>query len=103
MEAQLVAKWRFKEETKRNPSSRGDSMSVEFFGELRGLLQTSGPIAAIERLCAHLRLIGDYHSLFYALLLKKRFELGVSPIPTGPVQELPEAAKGPYEEAITEG
>src|SRR5262249_24299999 len=44
----------------------------------------------------------DYSNLFYALLLKKRHELGVSPIPTGPSQDLPDAAHLPYEDAIRE-
>ena len=41
-------------------------------------------------------------ALFYALLLKKRHELGVSPIPTGPAQDLPAAAHAAYEDAIRE-
>src|SRR5207249_10048110 len=42
----------------------------------------------------------DYASLFYGLLLKKRYALAVSPIPTGPAQELPEHTHEAYEEAI---
>lgn len=70
------------------------------FDELQCSLQQDGPDAAIEKLCTTLRDKKDYASLFYALLLRKRHELGVSPIPTGSSQDLPEAAHAPYEEAI---
>ncbi len=42
----------------------------------------------------------DYASLFYALLVQKRQQLGVSPIPTGPAADLPETTHDEYEEAI---
>src|SRR5262249_35045896 len=65
-------------------------------------LEAQGPAAAIDRLCAALRDRKDYSSLFYALLLKKRHELGVAPVPTGPSQDLPPEAHAPYEDAIRE-
>jgi hypothetical protein len=36
------------------------------------------------------------------MLLRKRHELGVSPVPTGPAEDLPKTAHEPYEEAIRE-
>ena len=45
---------------------------------------------------------GDYGSLFYALLMKKRVELGVSPFPTGPSADLPPHTHEPYEDAGTD-
>jgi hypothetical protein len=75
-------------------------MDPTFFDKLQQALRTEGPGAAIDRLCAGLREDRDYNSLFYALLLKKRHELGVSPLPTGPAADLPESAHAPYEEAI---
>jgi hypothetical protein len=75
-------------------------MDPAIFDELESTLNASGPDVAIERLCTTLRDTKDYSSLFYALLLKKRHELGVSPVPTEPVQGLPEAAHAPYEDAI---
>src|SRR5208282_3654142 len=42
----------------------------------------------------------DYGGLFYALLMKKRHELGVLPVPTSPSQDLPVAVHQDYEEAI---
>jgi hypothetical protein len=75
-------------------------MDQAIFDKLQHTLTATGPEAAIDRLCESLREQKDYASLFYALLLKKRHELGISPIPTGPADELPEAVHEPYEEAI---
>ncbi len=57
-------------------------------------------IAAVDDLIADLRSKEDYHQLFYALLMKARVGLGVSPFPTGPAAELPADVHEPYEEAI---
>ncbi len=77
-------------------------MDSTFFDQLQQALRTEGPQAAIDRLCAGLLEQRDYNSLFYALLLKKRHELGVSPLPTGPAADLPESAHAAYEDAIRE-
>ncbi len=75
-------------------------MELTIFDELQTTLSAQGADAAIARLCESLRERKDLDKLFYALLLKKRHELGVSPIPTDPAQTLPESAHAPYEEAI---
>jgi hypothetical protein len=75
-------------------------MNPAVFDEIQRTLSAEGAAAAVERLCDRLRQEKDYNSLFYALLMKKRHELGVSPIPTGPAQDMPEALHEPYEEAI---
>jgi hypothetical protein len=72
----------------------------DLYDELRQTLDSKGPDAAMDQLCAALKKQKDYTGLFYALLMKKRHELGVSPIPTGPAQALPEAVHAPYEDAI---
>ena len=54
------------------------------FDRLKAALASGGPTAAADALIAELRTAEDFNSLFYALLLKKRIELGVSPFPTGP-------------------
>lgn len=72
------------------------------FATLRGTLDASGPLAAADALCDHLRQAEDYQALFYALLLKKRVQLGVSPFPTGPSADLPESTHAEYEQAIRE-
>lgn len=55
---------------------------------------------AVDALIAELRSQGDHQALFYALLLRKRVELGVSPFPTGPASDLPPEAHADYEDAI---
>ncbi|HLN30511.1 MAG TPA: hypothetical protein VK395_22395 [Gemmataceae bacterium] len=77
-------------------------MEPEIFDELQRTLADRGSEAAIAQLCSTLREKKDYGNLFYALLLKKRHELGVSPVPTEAAQALPEAVHGPYEEGIRE-
>ncbi len=75
-------------------------MDPVLFDELERTLGAEGADAAIDRLCDRLRQQKDYSSLFYALLMRKRRQLGVSPIPTGPAQELPENTHADYEESI---
>jgi hypothetical protein len=70
------------------------------FDELQQILTEQGPDAALDRLCARLRERKEYDKLFYALLMKKRRELGVYPVPTDAAPLLPEAAQKSYEEAI---
>jgi hypothetical protein len=77
-------------------------MDSIIFEKLQQTLDEQGAEAAIEQLCAALREEKDYANLFYALLLKKRHELGVSPVPTEASQALPESAHEPYEQAIRE-
>lgn len=75
-------------------------MSTVLFDQLQTKLRSEGPSASIEYLCQHLRDSGEYNSLFYALLMKKRLELGAVPIPTGPASDLPAAVHAEYEDAI---
>src|SRR5207249_2113352 len=42
----------------------------------------------------------DFHNLFYALLMKKRCQLGVTPVPTSPALKLPKEVHREYEDAI---
>ena len=59
-------------------------MDPAVFDDLERTFAADGPDAAVRRLCDRLRQEKDYHALFYALLMHKRQQLGVSPIPTGP-------------------
>jgi hypothetical protein len=77
-------------------------MESAVFDELQQTLGKQGAHAAIDRLCAALQERKEYDRLFYALLLKKRHELGVYPVPTDAVQCLPEALQKSYEDAIRE-
>src|SRR5947209_324115 len=70
---------------------------------LQATLQTAGPDAAIDRLCDELKVRGDFQGLFYAILMKKRLALGVSPLPTGnnqDIQNLPRAEQEAFEDGI---
>lgn len=75
-------------------------MDQQLFADLQQTLKTKGPEAAIEYLCSSLRQRQDYPGLFYALLLKKRHELGAPPMPSSSGPDLPAAMHQPYEEAI---
>lgn len=57
-------------------------------------------LAAVDELIDDRRSAGDYQALFYALLMRKRVELGVSPFPLGPAADLPDDAHADYEDAI---
>ena len=70
------------------------------FATIEQTLAAKGSAAAVEELCTALREIGDFNALFYALLMKKRLELGVTPFPTGASSELPAATHEEYENAI---
>ncbi len=72
------------------------------FDRLRAALAADGPAAAVEALITELQAAEDYSNLFYALLMKRRIELGVSPFPTGPSADLPAHTHEPYEQAIRE-
>jgi hypothetical protein len=79
---------------------KGVFMDFAIFDELEHTLAAKGPDAAVRRLCERLRENKDYASLFYALLMHKRQQLGVAPVPTGPATDLPESTHAEYEEAI---
>ena len=77
------------------------TLTPEAFDRIQAAL-SQGPLAAADTLIAELRQAEDFNNLFYALLLKKRVELGVSPFPSGPAAELPPETHEPYEQAIRE-
>src|SRR4051794_34064885 len=81
------------------PPARSHTMD-ELFDEIEHTLRSDGPSAALSRLHASLRQKKDYTGLFYALLMEKRHQLGVSPIPTGPARDIPESKQSAYEDAI---
>jgi hypothetical protein len=75
-------------------------MDRTLFDELEQTLNTDGPGAAISRLCDRLKEQKDYHSLFYALLMNKRHQIGANPLPTGSYHDLPKEQLPGYEEAV---
>jgi len=68
--------------------------------EIETTYRTAGGPAALERLCATLRERGDYTGLFYAMLMTKRHELGLDPVPTGPASDIPAEKQAAFEDAI---
>lgn len=70
------------------------------YDRLRAALDAGGPVAAADALAAELRAAEDFQGLFYALLLKARVELGVTPFPTSAAAELPFDTHDRYEAAI---
>jgi hypothetical protein len=77
-------------------------MNAALFEQLEQTVKTAGPAAAIDKLAAELKAKKDYGALFYTLLMKKRVELGVSPIATGSNTDLPAAAHRAFEDGIAE-
>lgn len=77
-------------------------MDSQLCDRLESTFRQNGANAAIARLCDDLRQQKDYASLFYAMLMKKRHELGVSPVSTGSNVDLPPAAHQQFEEGIRE-
>src|SRR5260370_25078998 len=75
-------------------------MDLKTLDDLKATLQKSGADAAIDRLCAELKAGKDFHGLFYAMLMKTRHALGVSPVPTGSNQDLPAAVQPAFEDGI---
>jgi hypothetical protein len=75
-------------------------MDATLLDQLEQTLKQAGPAAAIDKLAVELKAKKDYGPLFYTLLMKKRVELGVSPIATGSNQDLPAVAHHAFEEGI---
>jgi len=68
--------------------------------QLQATFQGQGPAAMLERLIADLKEIKDYQSLFYALLMKRRHELGLTPIATGNNSDVPADKLEAFEDGI---
>lgn len=78
------------------------ALDAAAYERVQAALAERGPKAAVDELIAELRAAEDYQSLFYALVMKKRVELDVSPFPTGNANELPAHTHEAYENAIRE-
>lgn len=76
------------------------TLSPEQYDRLQEIVKSKGPAAAVEQLEKDLLELGDIDALFYAMLMKKRVELGVSPFPSGPSADLPAETHEAYENAI---
>jgi hypothetical protein len=77
-------------------------MSDPLFSELRELNQSQGPSAAIDRLIDSLTDEGDYDELFNALLLKKRFEMGLPLVQPATSNGVPDDRLDEFEQCYVE-
>src|SRR5262249_12092664 len=76
------------------------TMTSTLLDELERTLAAEGAPAALERLCTRLRERHDYDNLWYARLMAKRYELGLLPVPTAPMSDVPAERQAEFEEAI---
>jgi hypothetical protein len=72
-------------------------MNDHTFDELRDIHRAKGASAAIEQLMAGLRADKRYHSLFDALLMKKRLEWGLSLTRPTSLKDVPEPRRDEFE------
>ncbi|MCS7047445.1 MAG: hypothetical protein NZO58_13895, partial [Gemmataceae bacterium] len=77
-------------------------MDSQFLDALEATFRSQGAAAAIAQLCDELKKHKEYAGLFYALLMKKRHELGISPIATGSNHDIPPALHEAFEDGIRE-
>jgi hypothetical protein len=75
-------------------------MEAQVLDQLQTTLTAQGSSAALDKLSEELKARKEYAALFYTLLMKKRVELGVTPIATGSNQDLPLATHEAFEEGI---
>ncbi|AWM39481.1 hypothetical protein GobsT_21890 [Gemmata obscuriglobus] len=83
-----------------DPAEPAPALGGAALDKLTATLAAHGPAAAVDELIAELRAAEDFQGLFYALLMKARIGLGVSPFPTGAAGDLPAHTHAPYEDAI---
>jgi hypothetical protein len=74
-------------------------MAENTFASIEKARQASGPSAAIEELLRSLESRGELHRLFDALLLKKKFEMGLPLSRPTSFDNVPEERQGEFEEA----
>jgi hypothetical protein len=74
-------------------------MPEDFFASIEKVRQSSGPKAAIEELLRSLEDRGELHRLFDALLLKKKFEMGLPLARPTSFDNVPEQRQPEFEEA----
>jgi tetratricopeptide (TPR) repeat protein len=77
-------------------------MSDQIYDTLSQLAADSGPAAAIDKLIESLRESKNYHKLFDALLMKKKFEWGLSVTRPTTFDEVPDEKRPEFEEYYVE-
>ena len=74
-------------------------MAEDTFSTIEKIRQSSGPAAAIEELIRSLEKRGELHRLFDAILLKKKFEMGLPLSRPTSFDNVPEERQAEFEEA----
>jgi hypothetical protein len=77
-------------------------MGDDAFSTIAAVCQSRGPGAAIEDLIRELEARKDFHRLFDALLLKKKFEMGLPLTRPTAFDNVPEERQSEFEEAYVE-
>lgn len=74
-------------------------MTADIFAQLDNLHQSTGPAAAIDKLIEALQARRDYFNLFDALLLKKKFKMGLPLDRPSAFDDVPAEKRPEFEEA----
>ena len=77
-------------------------MSETIFILLDELKQSDGAVATIDRLIETLRAQKDFHKLFDALLLKKKYEMGLPLVSPAAFDDVPQDKQAEFEERYIE-
>jgi hypothetical protein len=75
-------------------------MDAALLTQLESTFRDRGGAAALNHLCDALRRQGEFTTLFYAMLMAKRHELGLDPVPTNPVSDVPVEQQTEFENTI---
>ncbi len=74
-------------------------MADDAFSTIEKVRQSNGPAAAVEELIRTLETRGEHHRLFDAMLLKKKFEMGLPLSRPTAFDSVPEERQAEFEEA----
>jgi hypothetical protein len=77
-------------------------MPEDVFGTLEQLLESENPSTSFDLLISQFRAAQDYRSLFEALLMRKRLELGLPLFLKDDLSAVPAEARDVYGQAVTE-
>jgi hypothetical protein len=80
-------------------AAKAAEMTEDSFASIERARQSSGPNAAIEELLRSLESRGELHRLFDAILLKKKFEMGLPLSRPTSFDNVPEERQSEFEEA----
>ena len=77
-------------------------MPGDVFAALEQLLESGNPVTSFDLLIGQFRAAKDYHSLFEALLMRKRLQLGLPLLLTNDLTALPSEIRDAYSKAIAD-